>query len=861
MNRVLRPDPQAPDPATGIDALSAAVRDPLWMLARQWQTGGFLASDGGSTVEVDMTYATSTIRLTGVELTGPVEPMVEAEELPALNTLDTAARVRLATELTRCIRDSGLDANTLGALRAALAAAYSLNPADQAGPLHSYTGRLPDPAGLCTALAATIHPDGTGEPFPTLPGFDNLGAHLDTVQTSVRRWYAWVSAQVATGAGPAGTDPGSWDPLHLEYAFDLGTNVPDGTVGLRAAGYDGSGVDWYTFDRGPVGLDPGFRRSLTWALENLAIRFRAANQPDDAATAAREAIEVLQVLLQNAVDPDNAPTLANRLISLAAFVPPAEAVHAVERAVATYRELAGVNPADPGSRRSLARALQNLSTHLLAAGQPDDAAAAAHEADLILAETDPPQPGTVPNRLAHPSTATSPTLRSGGTPLIAAEAVLPPSEIVESGRGTDTLTPLEPTEGRLAANPLDPRSQPELGPPTDTDQPTPGSRSITVPELERINELVNSAAQLRAAGRVEEAAAAAREAIGIIQILIPAHRDVDMNGAAAALISLADYLPPAEAVDAARDAVTIYRRATGEIRNVTVRPTPVSYPGMPRPRFWEFEDGDVNLDSLRIDGALENPAHGALAAFAHQYSNDWFVIPLALPSGVCTIPALTVRDTFGNTTAVESAAHLDGDQSPWHLWDLTSTGGNSDGATGMRLFLPTAPTPLEGPVLEEVLVARDEMANLAWVIELTTQDHDGRRVDRYQRWLRLRQPSDPTYHPAVGRNATDYRLGTAVPDHWYPLVAAPSNDGMPVLALADLPKEAIQVSDEGVRGVLISHANGTRISDEEASREGTWLVRRRRLIQCSTGPLSWMTRTKSAGRGESSSGLRFDITL
>jgi hypothetical protein len=81
-----------------------------------------------------------------------------------------------------------------------------------------------------------------------------------------------------------------------------------------------------------------------------------------------------------------------------------------------------------------------------------------------------------------------------------------------------------------------------------------------------------------------------------------------------------------------------------------------------------------------------------------------------------------------------------------------------------RGCLPSALPALQGPVLEEVLIAGDEMANLAWVIELTTRDRDGTRVDRQQRWLRLRPPSDPTFNPGTPRGSS-YRLGTTVPDY------------------------------------------------------------------------------------------------
>ena len=55
----LEPRARADDMAR---SLQAQIRDPLWMLARQWQVGEFLGSDGGSPLQA--TIATETQPLT-----------------------------------------------------------------------------------------------------------------------------------------------------------------------------------------------------------------------------------------------------------------------------------------------------------------------------------------------------------------------------------------------------------------------------------------------------------------------------------------------------------------------------------------------------------------------------------------------------------------------------------------------------------------------------------------------------------------------------------------------------------------------------------------------------------------------------
>lgn len=68
-----------------------------------------------------------------------------------------------------------------------------------------------------------------------------------------------------------------------------------------------------------------------------------------------------------------------------------------------------------------------------------------------------------------------------------------------------------------------------------------------------------------------------------------------------------------------------------------------------------------------------------------------------------------------------------------------------------------------------------------------TTDRDGERVDRYQRYLRLRPPGEPAFDPTRA-NRVDYRLGTPLPDYWYPLVSTTGPDDRALLAPAPVIK-------------------------------------------------------------------------
>ena len=85
----LEPRARADDMAR---SLQAQIRDPLWMLARQWQVGEFLGSDGGSPLQA--TIATETQPLTSyrpgppgsatagaIDKTLPLETHVERAEV------------------------------------------------------------------------------------------------------------------------------------------------------------------------------------------------------------------------------------------------------------------------------------------------------------------------------------------------------------------------------------------------------------------------------------------------------------------------------------------------------------------------------------------------------------------------------------------------------------------------------------------------------------------------------------------------------------------------------------------------------------------------------------------------------------
>src|SRR5882762_3560920 len=93
------------------DVLAARIRDPLWMLTRQWQVGEFLATDSGSPAYVRVRSRSGSVlgwraaALGAMQpFTGPLEDVVETESF----TGDLATRVEWGLRFGRLLVAQGL---------------------------------------------------------------------------------------------------------------------------------------------------------------------------------------------------------------------------------------------------------------------------------------------------------------------------------------------------------------------------------------------------------------------------------------------------------------------------------------------------------------------------------------------------------------------------------------------------------------------------------------------------------------------------------------------------------------------------------------------------------------------------------
>jgi hypothetical protein len=244
-------------------ALRAEIRDPLWMLTRQWQVGELNGDDAGSPIMVQAHVQRTGLTGLGAR-EGPIEPFDEQLPLEAqverrpvvlrLGNTPLALDLRLAMGrrwLKMLIAPSaGLSAD----YRSAFTTAYRFTEPDSADPVgagtvahltvwQSYaavTGRAMDGGQLylhLTSVPPGLPYDGVaGVAEDDKPALEALGS----------TFVAWFERLVLPAPSQ---DEDSWDPQRLDYRFRA--TAPDGAGDNRhylAEGFRGGRLDWWALD-------------------------------------------------------------------------------------------------------------------------------------------------------------------------------------------------------------------------------------------------------------------------------------------------------------------------------------------------------------------------------------------------------------------------------------------------------------------------------------------------------------------------------------------------------------------------------------------------------------------------------------
>ena len=292
----------------------------------------------------------------------------------------------------------------------------------------------------------------------------------------------------------------------------------------------------------------------------------------------------------------------------------------------------------------------------------------------------------------------------------------------------------------------------------------------------------------------------------------------------------------------------------------TIIPAPVSYRGMPAARFWQFEDAQVDFGS--VDAGPTDLVRMLLVEFSLVYGNDWFVLPIELDVGsVCRTLSLVITDTFGIQTLVKPGSESGLPNSLWRMFQLayTRSSGIATPASNMFFLPPALVGSLQGDPVEEVLFLRDEMANLAWAVERLVESPSGGVLNRFEAYLAQQgSGSDPAALPAVPAGTRRYLLSTTVPDYWVPLLPVNVGRGLRLQRGAVLKTDGSKGSVSAL-GRILEPGQPLSLFEEEIPREGIRVTRSYRFTRWIDGSAYlWVGRDKSVGRGEGSSGLRFD---
>ena len=140
-----------------------------------------------------------------------------------------------------------------------------------------------------------------------------------------------------------------------------------------------------------------------------------------------------------------------------------------------------------------------------------------------------------------------------------------------------------------------------------------------------------------------------------------------------------------------------------------------------------------------------------------------------------------------------------------------------------------------------------------------------RRIDRYeehQRRLAVAQHVDVDF----GDAQLLYRLATDVPYHWFPFVPVAADGVPPTEGVIQLERRPLvrflaggtEVVPEPLGRVLVA-ADPLRLEEDEVPRSGVDVVRTFQLARWTDGGyVLWCGRRRRTGKGEGSSGLRFD---
>jgi hypothetical protein len=230
-------------------SLQAQVRDPAWMLARQWQVGEFTGADAGSPVQATLagqlqtitTYCPGSDPSATMQLDQnlPLEVHVEREDVE----LKLRGSVQLGFYFESLVNSGGIA--TASAVIAAFRQSFPISatvpdptyaPIDAVRFRSLMAGRVTDGEALYTSAAPVVA--GNVPPIPMPLAASNPG-----MPAVIAAFLAY--RQSLFNEPPVSDLP--WQSQELDYDFSLGSPTAAQNLLLTAPSFPGGHLDWYSF--------------------------------------------------------------------------------------------------------------------------------------------------------------------------------------------------------------------------------------------------------------------------------------------------------------------------------------------------------------------------------------------------------------------------------------------------------------------------------------------------------------------------------------------------------------------------------------------------------------------------------------
>ena len=246
--------------------LRAEVRDPLWMLTRQWQMGEFRGEDAGSpvlakihaearsfsllkkgkdapTVNNNWGRNVADDNLAQLSEDLPLEAQIEQIKLPFENEMSMDLRILMGRRWLKSIKKSG-------DFKQHFINKYPINLLEEGKPEQAHISANVESIQYIKAMSGKMM-DG----FLLYQKMDENDTFLEGIEEDnkidlkekaieFKKWFESLYSQ------PVNASSDAWDPAALEYQFSLATDKSNGSgnINYNASEYYTGHLDWYSMD-------------------------------------------------------------------------------------------------------------------------------------------------------------------------------------------------------------------------------------------------------------------------------------------------------------------------------------------------------------------------------------------------------------------------------------------------------------------------------------------------------------------------------------------------------------------------------------------------------------------------------------